>query len=294
VTEHAKQPDDPRGLALSNEANDEPAGDTSPLQDVEAQMRRALGLFGLPRRQDAEQPAATRPARPAGRLSLSGHKRRFAQDGEVPVTVLNGRRTSPTDAPVNRLEAVETAVAAERAARERAERARAEAQATIHDLQTKLGHANLTQTDLQTAAQRDQDAAIAALAELRATNERLAATEAVRETLQQRLSAVEAECHEARTARRQADRARRDAEAAQADAERRLRTLDPTAGQAADRPVHQPKTSRKAKDSAKARPTAPSRRGRIEPAVAVSAPEPVQWWLMAPKKTKRRQRSRSV
>jgi hypothetical protein len=167
--------------------------------------------------------------------------RRFVQEGEVPVTVLNGRRTSPTDAPVNRLEAVETAVAAERAARERAERARAEAQATIHDLQTKLGRANLTQTDLQTAAQRDQDAAIAARAELRATNERLAATEAVRETLQQRLSAVE----EARTARQQADRARRDAEVAQADAERRLRTLDPTAGQAADRPVHQPKTTMK-------------------------------------------------
>jgi hypothetical protein len=131
VTEHAKQPDDPRGLALSNEANDEPAGDTSPLQDVEAQMRRALGLFGLPRRQDAAQPAATRPARPADRLSLGSPKRRFVQDGEVPVTVLNGRRTSPTDAPVNRLEAVETAVASERAARERAERARAEAQATI-------------------------------------------------------------------------------------------------------------------------------------------------------------------
>jgi hypothetical protein len=270
VTEHAKQPDDPRGLALSNEANDEPAGDTSPLQDVEAQMRRALGLFGLPRRQDAAQPAATRPARPADRLSLGSPKRRFVQDGEVPVTVLNGRRTSPTDAPVNRLEAVETAVAAERAARERAERARAEAQATIHDLQTKLGRANLTQTDLQTAAQRDQDAAIAARAELRATNERLAATEAVRETLQQRLSAVE----EARTARQQADRARR------------LRTLDLTAGKASDRPVHQPKTTRKAKDAAKARPSARSRRGRIEPAVAVSAPEPVQWWLMAPKKTK--------
>jgi chromosome segregation ATPase len=127
------------------------------------------------------------------------------------------------------------------AARERAERARAEAQATIHDLQTKLGHANLTQTDLQTAAQRHQDAAIAARAELRATSERLAATQAVRETLQQRLSGVEAECHEARNARQQAD------------AERRRRTLDMTASQAADRSVHQPKTSRKAKD-AKARP----------------------------------------
>jgi hypothetical protein len=78
------------------------------------------------------------------------------------------------------------------AARERAERARAEAQATIHDLQTKLGHANLTQTDLRRAAQQNQDAAIAARSELYATNE-LAVTEAARETVQQGLSAVEAE-----------------------------------------------------------------------------------------------------
>ena len=40
--------------------------------------------------------------------------------------------------------------------REQAERALADAQATIHDLQTKLGHANLAQTELQTVARRDQ------------------------------------------------------------------------------------------------------------------------------------------
>jgi hypothetical protein len=60
VTETTKRRDDSRSrLAVSTETtrDNEPAGDTSPLQDVEAQMRRALGLDGAPRRQDAERAA---------------------------------------------------------------------------------------------------------------------------------------------------------------------------------------------------------------------------------------------
>ena len=137
MSEIAKWPDDPGGpLTLSNEStpDNQAAADASPLQDVEVQMRRALGLFGAPRRQDADQAAAIKPPPPADRFGAGGHRRRFAQDGEVPVTVLNRRRDHPAETPVNRLEVAEPAAAAERAAREKAERALAEAQATIHDL----------------------------------------------------------------------------------------------------------------------------------------------------------------
>jgi hypothetical protein len=178
VTENANRPDDAHGrLTLSDETalGNETSSDASPLQDVEAQMRRALGLYSLPRRPEIERPAAPKPPRPTDRLGAGGQRRRFAQDGEVPVTVLNGRRDHPADAPLNRLEVAENAAAAERAAREKAERALAEAQARIHDLQTKLGHASLVQTELQAAARRDQDTIAATRLELRETNERLAA-----------------------------------------------------------------------------------------------------------------------
>jgi hypothetical protein len=71
------------------------------------------------------------------------------RDGEVPV-VLVGRGAQPTDrppthgiAPVNKLALVETARRSEHEARQHAERALTDAQATIRDLQTKLGHALL-------------------------------------------------------------------------------------------------------------------------------------------------------
>jgi hypothetical protein len=290
VSEIAKFPDDPGGpLTLLNERHtpdNQPAANASPQQDVEAQMRRALGLFGAPRRQDADQAAAIKPPPPADRFGAGGHRRRFAQDGEVLVTVLNRRRDHPAETPVNRLGVAETAAVAERAAREKAERALAEAQATIHDLQTKLGHASLAKTELHTAAQRDQEAIAAVRAELRETNERLGGTEAAREQIQQRLSAIEEDYAEERNARLQAERVRRDAEAARADAERRLRTLDLIAGEPAYLPVHQPARSRKAGGAAKSNPRAPTRRSKVGPAVA--EPEPVQWWLMNPKTTKRR------
>jgi hypothetical protein len=289
VSEIAKSPDDPGGpRTLLNEStpDNQPAADASPLQAVEAQMRRALGLFGAPRRQDADRAAAIKPPPPADRFGAGDHRRRFAQDGEVPVTVLNRRADHPAETPVNRLEVAETAAVAERAAREKAERALAEAQATIHDLQTRLGHASLAQTELHIVARRDQGAIATTRLELRETHERLGVTEAAREQIQQRLNAIEEDYAEERNARQQAEHARRDAEAARADAERRLRTLEVAAGEPADLPVHQPARSRKARGAAKAKPDAPTRRGKVGPAVA--EPEPVQWWLMSAKTTKRR------
>ena len=74
------------------------------------------------------------------------HRRRFVQDGEVPVTVV--RRDAPDAAhpgaaqsgpTSSRLQRVEAALAQETAARERAERALHEAQAMVQALQTKMG-----------------------------------------------------------------------------------------------------------------------------------------------------------
>jgi hypothetical protein len=256
VSENAKRPDDSRSrLSLSNETtpDNEPSGEASPLEDAEAQMRRALGLYGA-RRPQAERAAAPMPPRQADRFGAGGQRRRFAQDGEVPVTVLHGRRDHPADAPVNRLEAAETVAAAERAARELAERALAEAQATIHDLQTKLGHASLAETELQTAARRDQDAIAAVQAELLATSERLAT-----------------------------------ADAARTDAERRLRQLDMTAGEPVERTARRPGRPVKATQATTpAKPRDMSRRGKALPLAGVPEPEPIQWWLTSAKKIRRR------
>jgi hypothetical protein len=291
VTEHTKRPDDARSrLTLSNDTSpdNETSGDASPMQDVEAQMRRALGLYGVPRRQEAERAAAPKLPRPTDRFGAGGQRRRFAQDGEVPVTVLNGRRDHPADAPDNRLEAAETAVTAERAVREQAERALAEAQAAIHDLQTKLGHASLAQTELQAVARRDQEAIAALQAELRATSDLFTAMDAAREQLQQRLNTIEAAYAEAQSARQHAERAQRDAEAARADAERRLRQSDLTAGGSDERPARPTARPAKETNTAATKPRAKVRRGKAQPVAAMPEPEPVQWWLPSPQKTKRR------
>jgi hypothetical protein len=272
--------------------DNEPAGDASPLQDVEAQMRRALGLYGASRRQEAERAAAPKPPRQAERFGAGGPRRRFAQDGEVPVTVLHGRRDHPVDAPVNRLEAAETAAAAERAAREQADRALAEAQATIHDLQTKLGHASLAQTELQATARRDQDAIAAVQVELDTTREGLATMAAAREKLQLRLSAIETAFAEERRARQQAERAQRDAEAARTDAERRLRQLDLTASGSGRSPARGRARPEKATNTVATKPGVTAGRGKVHLVAGAPEPEPVQWWLMSAKKVQRRSGSK--
>jgi hypothetical protein len=110
-------------------------------------MRRALGL-GNP-------PIAPQYGYQASRLTdRHAQKRRFAADGDVPVVML-GRRdqgkgvpATPAASPsINRLREVEVALEAEQEARRRSERSLAEARATIHDLQTKIGHANLARDE---------------------------------------------------------------------------------------------------------------------------------------------------
>ena len=134
-------------------------------------MRRALGLDGEQIRSRPPQERADTPQRPVDRFSTPGHKRRFVHDGEVPVTLVhglvssrrehadgNGTRPSPNAQPTNRLEVAEAALAAEIATRERAERSLAEAQAAVHDLRTKLGHADLARQEAVEALRREREA----------------------------------------------------------------------------------------------------------------------------------------
>jgi len=111
--------------------------------------------------------------------SFDRPRRRFVQDGEVPVTVIHPRPRQGLDAlgppragasPLERAEVAEAALGTERAAREQAERLLREAQATILDLRTKQGHAEL--------ARAEADDVVAALrAELAAAQTTLAAAQ---------------------------------------------------------------------------------------------------------------------
>jgi hypothetical protein len=285
VSENAKLPEKPRD-SLSLTRDIAPTGDPSHMQDVEAQMRRALGLFGAPRRQEPERPASPAPNRQADRFGPAGHKRRFVQDGEVPVTVLHGRREHAADAPTNRLEAAETAAASEHMAREKAERALAEAQAVIHDLQTKLGHANLAQAELQEAARREREAVTAIREELGLKAEQLAAAEEAHAAAELRLAAAEEEYSAERAARMQAEQLVADAEKAREGAERLLQELGPHGMDPVDLPAQRPErpaatVARVPKVRSVARAVAPPTSDEAEP-------EPVQWWLMPAKKAKRR------
>lgn len=149
-------------------------------------MRRALGLEGGGFKPRAPERAPEPVQRGPERFS-PGHKRRFVQDGEVPVTVVSGRghgepaplRGSPSAGP-NRLEAAEAALAAEIATRQQVERALAEAQATVHDLRTKLGHAEIARTEAVDHWHREQETIASLRAELRDCQEHLREAEAAR------------------------------------------------------------------------------------------------------------------
>lgn len=140
----------------------------------------------LPERVE-QQPAP----RPAERFTPSVHKRRFVQDGEVPVTLVHGLTGARREhheagaparvvAPTNRLEVAETALAAEISSREKAEKALAEAQAMVQQLQTKLGHADLARQDAVAALQRETQTITDLRAALADAEARAAAAEAAR------------------------------------------------------------------------------------------------------------------
>jgi hypothetical protein len=109
--------------------------DDERLSATEAQMRRALGL-----RNTSQTQAIPPPATPTASASHP-QRRRFVRDGEVPVTVIH--RDQGDASGTNALEAARQALREQVAAREHAEHLLQEAQATIHDLQTKLVHERL-------------------------------------------------------------------------------------------------------------------------------------------------------
>jgi hypothetical protein len=268
--------------SVETDANGEPAY----MQDVEAQMRRALGLFGGGvRKQEQERPAPSPAPRQTDRFAGGhAHKRRFVQDGEVPVTVLHARRDHPADAPQNRLEAVEAALNHERALREKAERALAEANATIHDIQTKFGHANLANAELQSAARRDHETIAALRAELREMSERTSAAETAQAKAEERVLLIEEEFAAEREARLELEHKLRMAEIARDSAEQLVRELDLDSNGPIDLPARRP--GRPPKAAAEGKPR--SARIRANRSADEPEPEPVQWWLMPAKKARRK------
>ncbi|WP_158925951.1 hypothetical protein [Acidisphaera sp. S103] len=248
-------------------------------------MRKALGLLGESQRHRTEPERTDQPVRLGDRFGGGLHRRRFVQDGDIPVTVL--RRDQGYEAPAHRgvaappaptssrLQRTEAALAAETAARDKAERLLAETQSIVRDLQTKIGHAELAKNEAIEALQREREA----LAELRAEGE--AWEERLQEIREEaRVAERNANLHheqlaDERHARKIAEKAQRAAEIARDSAEQLVRTLSeeaPAPRQMAE-PVRRPRTMIEPEVVAIA-----TRRGRSPEAVSTE-PEPVKWWL---------------
>ena len=247
------------------------------MDDAEQQMRKALGLYGdSPRtRPDGDR---SEPAQRAGGGFMQGvHRRRFVQDGEVPVTVV--RRDAPDAAhpgtgaaspTSSRLQRVEAALVAETAGRERAERALHEAQAAVQALQTKIGHNDLAKNEAVAASKRHLEEIVALREEMAAVAERLNEADTRAHDLDEDLRVMRAELTEERRARKMAERLLQEAtdEAAVA-----------TTNEAAS--VNRPRDPVE---------RIPARRGRppIVHAEPAEEPEPVKWWLLPAKTAAKR------
>jgi hypothetical protein len=145
-------------LGVANREN--AGGEDGSEQDAEARMRLALGLFG--QRPSHSEPRQSEQAgerrQTGGHMQVGTRRHRFVQDGEVPVSVVRGRRDQIAPEARDRLAEEQLA---DRAGREQAERKLAEAQILLRTLQTRLGHAEL---------ERDE-----AVEELRIVRDQLAA-----------------------------------------------------------------------------------------------------------------------
>lgn len=198
MSENEKPNFDDARLTLAVTSESTAAND--PMRAAEARMRRALGLEGDQLRSRAPQERIDPSSRPAERFSPQGHKRRFVHDGEVPVTLVhglvpgrrehpdgNGTRAGTNAQPTNRLEVAEAALASEIANRERAERALAESQAAVHDLQTKLGHADLARQEAVEALRRERETVAALRASLQEAEDQVTETRQSREAAERAL-----------------------------------------------------------------------------------------------------------
>jgi hypothetical protein len=266
-----------------------------PMDDDEQQMRRALGLNGDGPRPRPESERQEHAQRGGGAFMQGGvHRRRFVQDGEVPVTVVrrdsadaahqgaphSGTAHSSTGAgssgpTSSRLQRVEAALAAETAGRERAERALHEAQGAVQALQTKIGHNELAKNEAVGASKRHLEEISSLREQLTSGAELLRETEARAHEAEEALRAIRAELTEERRARKMAERLLREA----TDEPALIIAEDVTPAQHSREPVGREQVAR-----------APARRGRPPAVRAVPEvePEPVKWWLLPAKTAAKR------
>lgn len=284
MSDNEKPPFDPARESPAEQTESRASSD--PLDAAEARMRRALGLEGeVPRirpQPERADPSLRPVERHTDRFAHSGHRRRFIHDGEVPVTVVHGVlqgrrehaeigpvRNSNGGQPVNRLEAAEAALAAEVAARSHAERVLQEAQATIRDLQTKLGHAELAQREASEALRRERETA--------------AALDEYRREAELRLNA-EREAREASERKLTAEREAREAAERKLTAQRELPA--PPAPEVTEMPVA--KRGRRPRADAPAKPAKSAKTRKADSPAKKSAParaaKPTRRWVKAPRK----------
>lgn len=270
-------------------------------------MRRALGLDGEQLRSRPAQERLDSPQRPTDRFSTPGHKRRFVHDGEVPVTLVHGLVSSRRDhadanggargganaQPTNRLEVAEAALAAEILTRERVERSLQDAQAVVHDLQTKLGHAELARQEAVEALRRERETTVGLRNSLQSGDEQVSAARQAQEAAERAL----AELRERRATRSEEVRAARfeDAPAARLDD---VLAEDISAAQSEELMEVPPRPRRGRKPRAEilaaaevVAPTIAPRKGPGRPRTKEPAParepKPIRWWLTPRTKKKR-------
>jgi hypothetical protein len=159
-------------------------------------MRRALGLRNTAPTQDRPVPPPTSPG------ASHSQRRRFIRDGEVPVSVIH--RDQDDTPGTNKLDVTRQALREQIAAREHAEHLLQEAQATVHDLQTKLAHERI------------------------ARDEAIRCVEHERQLVEQTLQRVQEELAIERDGRQKAEQQRDDALAGRSEAEERLRAVEAT------------------------------------------------------------------
>jgi hypothetical protein len=273
-------------------ANPAIGDDAEPNDEAESQMRKALGLLGEGQRNRSEPERSEQSHRVGDRFNGGLHRRRFVQDGDVPVTVLRRdpghevpahRGGAPAAPPTSsRLQRTEAALAAETAARERAERSLAETQALAHDLQTKIGHGELAKNEAFEALRRERDVVSQLRADARAFEERLQEALSLKHVAEQAAESFEHQLADERHMRKAAERALKASESARETAEQLVRALSEEAPVA-----RQMEPARRPRSEPEVVAATISRRPRV-PELPAAEPEPVKWWLNPKPGAKRR------
>lgn len=245
-------------------------------------MRRALSALG-PRgmirsrgdndRADNAGPPGGNTMRLQDRFNQAAHRRKFVQDGDVPVAYVrreqarDGVAAQPAgpSALAIRLQRAEADLSAQTAARQHAERAANDAQATLRDLRTKLGHVELAHSEAVEALRREREQQSARRQAEQEIASRQQENEDRLRALQRALSAAQAELAEEKSQRKALEKEIRGLLDAKEAAERMVRVLSEDDNE----------------------PVVPVRRTAkiAEPQpVAGDEPEPVKWWLSTPAK----------